>query len=251
MSCAQTTGPIQHHLDAYSTTVAYFWFTSYFPCTGLDFLKAVWKARVVTGNFQCQPAVQLVSVRIDKPDSPAAVATTLVGAGETCTGVVNVSADTDDKLYMRCGIAYSLTSGTTMGSADVTLEVTYESCGSMVGVLNDQYYATSTTSVAKPISKFLSALAAQKIKLGVIVSGLTGNIQWRPVWRKATTSTETPGAWTTTASWRNTNNVEVNTGELDLSDASDMYVQVGIEVSLSSGSTPAEVNLTTILAIRS
>ncbi len=66
----------------------------------------------------------------------------------------------------------------------------------------------------------------------------------------ATTSTETPGAWTTTESYRSTNNTEVNTGEVTISGSTDMYVQVGVEVSLSSGSTPAQVTLVTTLAVR-
>lgn len=58
MSLVTTTGPIQRRLDPISTAVAYYWFTKFFPCVGLDEVKAVWKNRAVSGNYQSQLCVQ-------------------------------------------------------------------------------------------------------------------------------------------------------------------------------------------------
>ena len=250
MAPVTSSGAIQKRLDCSTTSLTYVWFTNFFPCIGVDKAKAVLKNRAVSGNFQSQLCVQYASVRTDMPDAPSAVGSPLVGAGESCTGVVDIATDTASKLYMRVGVAHSLSSGSSLGGADVTLDLSYVACGRIVSTVSREYLAYSTTSVSQAISGWLPALEVEEIKVGVVVSGLTGNAQWRICWRIATTSTEAPGAWTTTESFRNTNNTEVNTGEITISAASDMYIQIGAEVSLSSGSTPAQVTLVTALAVR-
>lgn len=249
MACVDDSGLISHSLETVTTGKAVRWYTGWKHCVGMDSLKGVIRIRNVSGNFQAQPAYQLCDVRTDKPDAPIYLGA-LAGAGESCSGESNISADTVGKMFIRFGVAYALSSGSSLGTGDVSLQATTVACGSLIGASTQTLVAYSTGSTVLPITGFIPALNVAKWKLGVIVSGLTGNCQWRFVWRSATTSTEVPSAWTTTESYRNTNNVEVNTGEISTSVTSDMYVQGGIEVSLSSGSTPAQVTLTTLVGYR-
>lgn len=158
MSFVTATGPVQHRLSPLATGVSYMWFTGFFPCIGVDKVKVTWKNRAVVGNFQSQPCLQYAPVRVDKPNAPTAVGTLLVGAGESCTGEVDISADTVGQLYMRVGIAYSLSSGSTQGGADVSMDVHYVSCGRVIGTVTRDYLAYNTGSVVNSISGFLSAL---------------------------------------------------------------------------------------------
>ncbi len=249
MACVSKFGPAQHTLSTLTTTLSYTWYTGWVPCVGMDTVKAVIRVRNVVGNFQAQPAFQVASVRTDMPDAPVAVGSPM-GAGESCTGEANVSTDTDDKMFIRFGVAHGLSSGSALGSADVEFEVGSVACGRIVGTSTQTLVTTSTSSVVYPIGGFLPALEVAKWKLGAVISGLTGNAQWRLCWRSATTSMEVPNAWTTTESYRSTSNTVVNTGEVATAITNDMYVQPGIELSLSSGSTPAQLTITTTLGAR-
>lgn len=250
MACVTTTGPIQKHLDTATTTVAVYFLTGWMPAVGLDLIKGVLRIRNVTGNFQAQPCYQLAAVRTDKPEAPVLLGS-LAGAGENCSGESDISADTIDMMYIRFGVGYALSSGSTLGGGDVTLDASMLACGRIVGTFTNTFPVMSSAgSVVYPIAGFLSALEVSAWKIGVIVSGLTGNAQWRFTSRTATTSKEAPNAWSTTESYRNTDNVEVNTGEITMSIGSHMYVQPGIEVILSSGSTPAQVTLTVTVGVR-
>ena len=249
MACVTDLRLVSHTLETLTTSKAIRVYMEWMPCVGMDIVKGIIRIRNVTGNFQAQPFYQLCDVRTDKPDAPIYLGA-LSGAGESCSGESNISADTAGKMFIRFGVAYALSSGSTLGSGDVSLQITTVSCGNVQGAVTQTYFAYGTGSTVLPVTGFIPALGVAKWKIGVIVSGLTGNCQWRFVWRPATTSTEVPGAWTTTESYRNTNNVELNTGEISTSLTSEMYVQGGIEVSLSSGTTPAQVTLTTLVGFR-
>lgn len=249
MPCVDDSGLISHTLETTTTSKIVRYFTGWKSCCGLDTIKGILRIRNVSGNFQAQPCYQLCDVRTDKPDAPIYLGS-LTGAGESCSGESDISADTAGKMFIRFGVAYALSSGSALGAGDVSLQVSSVTCGSLLGASTQTFVAYGTGSTVIPITGFLPALNVAKWKVGVIVSGLTGNCQWRFVWRSAATSTEVPGAWTTSESYRNTNSVELNTGEIATSITADMFVQGGIEVSLSSGSTPAQVTLTTLVGYR-
>ncbi len=113
MACAQTTPEQQASLSTTTTANAIHWFTGWMLVVGLDKLKATIKNRSIIGTatFQTQLAMQTAAVRTDNPDTPLTLDSALQGAGERCSGVEDVAANTDDVFWVRFGVAYALQAG--------------------------------------------------------------------------------------------------------------------------------------------
>ena len=248
--CGRPPLSAQLHLVATSTTVVYEWFTPWMLATGLDTVKAAIRRRGTGATFQCQLAMQVAPVRTDKPNDPSVLGQMVSGASETCTGLLDVSATTAANYFVRFGIAYSLTTGSTVAQADVSVDLSDDGCGSAIGALNVALQANGVGNSFVAATGWVPLLQAQKAKLAVVCNSLTGNFQWRVAYRLATTSTQDPGAWTTTFdSWRTAGEVCV----ADLTPATtdnEMYIQLGIQYNLSSGSTLGQASISAVVAAR-
>lgn len=249
-SCSAPPAGGQVHVVATSTDAIYTWLTPWMLAPGASNAKCTLKRRAVTGNLQCQVAYQTAAVRTDKPDDPATIGAAQSGAGEYCTGKVDISAGTASKTWIRFGVAASLTQAGSPGQADVSLDSATDACGQLVGTTTVSPVTYSTTNGFVPVTGWLPALAVEKLRATIVISGLVGNFQCRLAYRVATTSKETPGAWSTTFdAWR-TADGEYNTGDLTPTTGSDMWVQVGLQFANSSGTAVGQATVTSAVHAR-
>ena len=154
MGCGEVTARITKRLTCFGTQQQHMEFTDWFQCTGVDEVKAVIaRASTVvsggtTGAFETRLVIQVAPVRTDKPGAWATVGSdTYTGDGENCTGDESVSNATGANFWVRFGIGYKLTGDRTFGQADVSLIVSYGSCGMQVGGRTLQLQTTSSTEV--------------------------------------------------------------------------------------------------------
>ncbi len=251
MTCSQTLGPYQSRLTAISSTVQYAWLTGWFPTIGVDKIKGVLRNRGVDGNFQSRMAMQLATIRTDDPTSIALLESNYMqGAGERCSGVLDISSDTANKFFMRLGVAYSVSSGTSPAAADVGLELAYDAYGQVVGSTSLDLLTPGTASRHVPITGWIPAIHADKVKAAIVVTNAVGTFRSQLAYRTATTSQQDTGSWSTNleGSWHSGDG-EFATGELSLSTGSVMWVQLGLEHSLASGSNGG-AQVDTAVAIR-
>jgi len=176
MPCGQLLGPYQARLAAISATVQYHWLTGWFPATGVDNIKGVLRNCAVDGNFQSRLVLQLATIRTDDPSAPVLLeASYLQDAGERCTGVLDISNSTASKYFMRLGIAYSVHTGSSIAAADVGLELAYNSCGEIIGATSLDLVTPGTNSLHTPITGWVPAMYAAKVKAIIIVTNAIGN----------------------------------------------------------------------------
>lgn len=90
------------------------------------------RIRGKTGDFGARPAYQTAVVRTNKPDSPAPFDAqgSYVSTNSDNYDDVDLTSVTDSKFFIRFGIQYKITS-TSVGSADVSLQVSYRAKGMM------------------------------------------------------------------------------------------------------------------------
>ena len=115
MACGGTTGNVQNHLTALSSTEAIEWFTGWMLCVGLDDAMPVMVARVATSDFfEAQIVAQVAKVRTDAPETLvhlAAVQTPTAGSFDYNSGVLDLSSDTAGAMFIRFGVAYKSPAG--------------------------------------------------------------------------------------------------------------------------------------------
>lgn len=254
MPCGSLTRSESKRLNAVSPSSSIEWFTGWVSCVGLDKASIVLLGRAFSStHFEGQIVQQVAKVRTDNPELPVlkgTLQTVSNGAISYHTGVLDISADTSEAAYVRWGVSYKHAAGQSPSSGDIELAVAYTRCGEVAGAGVWQLDTATTAAQYIPIAAWLPALLVDKARLAAIVTNLTGNLQWRLVYRTATTSTAAPGAW---------NNVtdadapyaggEVNTGDLAVSLGSFMWVQFGIAYFLSSGGA-GQATITAALGTR-
>lgn len=234
MACGQLSSEIQKHLVSTTSTGVFEWLTDWVPAIGLDSVRATIKHKAVNGNFQTKFAIQTADVRTNNPNSPATLEQSwTAGAGERCTGNVDLSSYTNDALFVRLGVSYAASSG--VGEADVSLQVAYDACGQMVGTVSSEVLAPDANDSYLPVTGWIPAIHVGKVMAALVVAGGGPNFRTRLAVQTATTSVESPGAWTTTFDTWRSGDQEVNTGELTPSIASAMWVRIGVQYTCSSG----------------
>ena len=132
----------------------------------------------------------------------------------------------------------------------MNLDVSDDACGSVLGTATLALSTLTTTDAFAPVTGFVPALHAAKVKAALVVASLSGNFQCRLCYRVATTSREEPGSWSTTFDqWRSASG-EYNTGDLTPASANEMWIQFGVQYSLSSGSALGQATVTTTVTGR-
>jgi hypothetical protein len=249
MSCSSNIGPTQRHLVATTTGLQYEWFSAWELCNGASALKAVIKRRQSTA-FQAQLAIQLAAVRTDMPDAPIAIGNLAAGDGETCSGIVNITSDTVDKFWIRTGVAYSATSAT-LGQSDVTFQASLARCGRLLTNQTVTLSTYTTTNGYHVLTGWFSALDVEIIKAAIVCTGLIGNFRCRLAYRTANTSPEVPNAWSTTLGTVISADGETPEPDTTLANMSGvMWVQLGIQYYLSTGSALGQATVSVALAGR-
>ena len=102
------------------------------------------------------------------------------------------------------------------------------------GAWSGQLPTTVTSDSFIALTPPVPALFADKIKAAIIVQSVTGNFRCRIVVRTFVLTSEAAGAWTNTSNTDVTGADERNTGELTLTNGTNMYVQVGLAYSSST-----------------
>ena len=247
MACGSTPPDLNVHAVAVSASVAYEW-GPWIQATGVDNLKAALRLHGVAGNIQGQLAIQTAAVRVDVPDQPSLLDSPQVGEGERCSGGISIAATTASKFWVRFGIGYSLSSGTALSQADISLSVSYTQCGQVLGSRSNALASSTSSDAYVLISPWVAGLLVDKMKAITICRSLTGTFEWRLCYRTATTSKEDPSAWTLLEA--NAHGAgEFNSGELTLSGIGGaMYIQFGLMYHATSGAGQAQVD--TVVSIR-
>ena len=240
MACDNLTPVVQKHLVATTETVTYEWFTGWLPAATLTRIHVLLKSKATSSIFQVQVAMQTAVTRADDPSAPDVVGSTHSNAGEWCGSPVDVTELLEEVALVRFGVAYKATSSG-LAQGDVSLQMAYESCGRVVGTQTLALATGSTTDSFVPVTGWLTALSAEKIR-AVVVSRAEGNFRWKLACRTAATSVEDCGGWTALEAEYHTVG-EVNTFDLTPTLTDVMWVQYGLLYSSSSGQASATVSV--------
>ncbi len=261
MGCGKTGQPTTRRVRTTVTAEQFEPVTDWMPATGLSDVKMVLKRKSVqlggtAPTFNVKPAIQVALVRPDDPGDWAAIsgAGPYTGAGESNTTVLSVAATTAGKMFVRFGFSYYL-GGTapTDGQADVEVQVSYLSCGSIVGTMTQELQAFNTTTDSYvAVTGWIPAIDVSKVNAAFVIAGLSGNFQCQLAVRTAATSIQAPSTWSKLegASYR-TSNGETTTSELTVTAGSDMFVQFGVAFCQSTaGAAPGQATVSTAVAVR-
>lgn len=261
MGCSRTGPATIRRLKTTVTTEIFEPYTDWIPATGVTDVKMVVKRKSVqlagsAPTFNVKPAIQVAMVRPDNPTDWAVIGnpSPFVGAGESNTTVMDVSSITSGQMFVRFGVSYYL-GGTapTNGQADVDVQVSYVSCGSIVGTVTQELQAFNTTTDSYvAITGWIPSMEADIVVAAFVLSGISNNFRCLLAYRTATTSIQAPSNWASLegSSYRTTNN-ETSSGEISLSIGGEMFVQFGIAFSQSSaGAAPGQCTVSTAVAVR-
>lgn len=246
MSCGATTGSIQKRLTAFSATQAIEWFTGWVPCVGMDTIMPVLKCKVATSSdFDAQVVLQVAKVRTSEPSTPVTVGdeqSPTSGSFEYNAGSQDISSHTDDAMFVRFGVQYKHDSGGSQAAAELSLEVAYHQCGTVSGAINSQLTTTTSTAQFVAATPWLPALLVEKVKGAATCGSLSGNFQWRLVYRTAATSLESPSGWSVVSDLSAPyTSGDVNTGDLSVTLTGKMWVQFGVQYVSTSGDGQASL----------
>lgn len=252
MSCSKLTKEVSKTLTNSSVTLTEEYFTDWMPAIGVDSLwvtQKVTNMSVVALNYQ--PIIQTARVRTNKPGNSSSFDSSRTTAVESCTGPEDVHTTTEGQMYFRLGVQYKA-SAAGLAKADLAYQAVYTQCGKVADSWSGHLEASSTDERFQAISAWMPSSEAEKVMVALIISSLTGNIQFMLTWRTATTSTEAPGAWITSpnaeAAWH-TANEETTTAQIATSITTDMWVQFGLRYKLSSG-TFGQADVATATCVR-
>jgi len=238
MSCGRLTKEVQKSLAAVSTSEeAYVWFTDWIPCTGVDYAYTVMRIAALNGNFKARAVYQTATVRTNKPNGP-----TTDDGWEQTEGAYfhdfDLTAVTDDYFFIRFGVE-CLGHTSTLGSADVSLQVSYRAKGTHRGSMSKNLVALDVAAnlvQQEILTGWMPAIEASKFNVAYVVSEADANFQFRFAYQTAATTIESPSSWTAVdgGTWNTTGDQEDNLNEETLSLGSNMWVRFALEYSCSS-----------------
>lgn len=251
MSCGRLTKEVQKPLNAYSTSdEAYEWFTDWIPCTGVDGARTVLRIAAINGNFQGRVVYQTATVRTNKPNGP-----TTDDGWNTSEGAYyhefDLTTVTDDYFFIRFGVEFSGHTST-LGSADVSLQVAYRAKGMHRGSISKNLIALDTAAnliQREIITDWIPASEVSKFNAAYVVSEADANFQFRYAYQTAATTVEEPDAWTSVGSWNTSGDQEDNLNDQSPTVSSKMWVRFALEYSCASLKNQ-RANVSTVLMTR-
>lgn len=258
--CSDTSSPVTKRMQASNPVEQFVPFTNFRPAVGLDAVRAKITRKSVTTagsapTLTFKLAYRIAEIRPDNPGSWQTIAGfSVTGAGEDMVDV-NCASITAGNQWVQWGISMTL-GGTTPidGQADVELVISSQTCGSSAGTRSQELNTFNTqTNTFVAITGWLPTLGVDKVVAFFIISGLANSLRLQLAYRKATTSTQSPGAWALLegAAYR-TGDGETSTGEIgSLGLTTSMYVQFGIAYSqVTAANTPGTASVTTTVWTR-
>ncbi len=161
-------------------------------------------------------------MRVDAPGAMALLDVKQTGGVDRATGELSLS--TGSVMYARFGVNINLAAGVST------------------------FTSSSTGGHIVPVGGWIPAIAVSKVRMAWLINSSTGNAEARLVFRKASTTKESPTSWDTTIdAWHGAG--ESNTGDLVPTLGADMWFQPGLQVRSNNGSA-AEAYVAVTVAVR-
>lgn len=255
MACVRVTPAVQKHLESVNATDSVTWFFDWMPAIAMDEAFAILKMWNTINNFRASLVVQTAAVRTDKPDAPTLIGSLVNQAADDeyffTAAAIDLATLVAGKTYVRFGVAHDMSTGSSVGQSDVTLQLSYRQCGSLQAPWVGHLIATSSTNQFTPISGWLPAQSVLKVTGTIAFTSLTGALRIVLTYRTALATPELPDAWNTTGLGTPITTAGfTNTTELPVSLSDKMWVQIGVMYWLNSG-TLGQADLMILLGIRS
>jgi len=250
MSCGRLTPEIQKSLTAVSASQAQVeFFTDWLPCTGIDMAHVVMQIRNLTGDFGARPCFQIASVTPNKPDAPAAfVGVSYYVADGATFDLQNLASITNGEFLIRFGVQYMI-QDTDVGTADVSLQVSYGAKGQMRGKFSKDLVALNDTLEHREIlTDWIPALQVSKFNIAYL-SNADAEFQYKFAYQTAEATIDSPGPWTGTSSWF-AGDQERNLGDQSPTTTGKMWIRIGVFYKCTATNTNAQGYLTTVVASR-
>jgi len=246
MACGSLTAEFQVHPSTEIGSVTYLWLTDWMSGMGLDDVIATLKRQNADSNFSVQFCYQTAAVRVNVPDAPTLLDSAFVNDGESCTGEESIASATAAKMWVRFGVAYKSVTADIYTQGDLALQCAYHQCGQMIGTASSELLAPDTSDYYWPVTGWLPAILAQKVKMALIVTGAHSQFKTRVAYQTAATSPEVPDAWSTTFDTWRSGDQEVCTGELSPTLTAKMWVRFGVQYACGTGTNlPGNVSTST------
>ena len=120
----------------------------------------------------------------------------------------------------------------------------------VIGRTEQALSTLSTTMRYAWYTGWLPAMGVDTIKSVLQARNLTGNVEAKLAYQVAPVREEAPSAWSTTWDAWHSGDGEYNTGELSPSTSMDMFLRIGLQHSMSSG-TNGHAHVLAVVATRS
>lgn len=159
----------------------------------------------------------------------------------------DVTGTTASKYFVRYGVAYKVTTAGE-AQADVSLQVCAETYGKIVSTKTISLIAPDTSVYYQPLTDWMPTMMFSKLKAVFILQNPSADFRGALAWQFASTSVESPGAWSNTGTWYSSG--EQCTGEVSTTPGSDeMWCRAGIAYK-SNNVNNVSATVTASVAIR-
>jgi hypothetical protein len=250
MPCGRLTNEVQKRLTAISTTEEQVeFFTDWIPCTGIDEARVVMRIRGRSGDFGAKPSLQVASVRTNKPDSPVGFpGESYVSTNSDNYADVDLSSVCDDEFFIRFGVMYKITSSD-VGSADVSLQVSYRAKGQIRGTMSEELVALNDSlSQRVVITEWIPAIEVSEFNVAY-VSDADSDYQYKFAYQTAATTIEEPDSWTGVGSWIS-GDAEDNIGDQTPTTTDKMWIRIGVFYNCTATNSDKQGSLSAVVATR-
>lgn len=204
-----------------------------------------------TGNLRIQGAIQFAKVRPERPEAPAALGDQLSANGDS---FFSSSPNTEEMLYYRVGYFVSTSSGT-FGTADVSVSVTLNTLGRVLGSRTIEIQPNFVSGGVQyfTVGDWFPRAGDTLVKAGIVITdNFSTHMQTRlfvrfaddPLVSQGWAPVADNGSWSNPWKSESVGNSERNAGTLsiDLTPAT-YYAQLAIGVQMAGGSTQPNARL--------
>ena len=220
--------------------------SEWMSCAGLESGRCEFELRARMGNLEIIPAVQYTN-----NPYPASPTLTVANMGSTWTsanGVVtsdtyDISANADTYQFVRFGFVTRNTSGTTLSTGEVRIQITLVGSGDetpyrSISIPPQTVYADSTTQKFLPSTDWMSAANVGRARGRVEARNFTGNLQVTLAIQTAT-DPDSPDSPTAIGSAVTAATTTYPSSYTTVSTGSKRFFRLGWAVQLTSGTTTA------------
>lgn len=244
MSCVTVLPSVELSLHTYTTTVQHVPTTDWVPALGVDAAAVALNLRNLTGQFGGRPYYETADVSTDKPNAP----TDFSAAVASSAGYTNYrqTLSITSSFWVRFGAAHANASGTTLGTAEVGLQVTLQSCSRMFGTA--QFSIHPGTVSSSDINVFTAtnwepAVGLAKLMAAITVMNNASTYLEYQLYMRTALDQRAPNGWVAMegGTWTNpsTANTERNTTALSVPAGANItdnvWFQLGVAFRKKSG----------------